>query len=363
MARRSSGGLPGVGAQTGLATMPVRAFATPWEELATAYEVLPARDLPARLRWQFRAAEVWETGAGDVKRAFEVLERAMKAAPDDAELKARLYRLAEDHGEWDRLAALYETAADAADTVEKAARLFMEVAEIRSRQGRPRDMESIYRRVLGMRPEDMVARERLEVLYREESRWVDLAASLEERTDPRLGATMPLSERPVLLRELANLYGDKLNRPHDAIDALERLRQITPDDVDVMDQLAALYSEIGRWSKVIEVLNEIGKSAEGTPTAREALRNIGHIYEVELELPDRAIDAYLMLLATWPNDVEALAALDKLFEQHGRYKDLEDVLRRRAVLAKEPDEKVVLLRRRARVLLEWLKAPEDAAAA
>ncbi|HEU5059858.1 MAG TPA: hypothetical protein VFU21_25180, partial [Kofleriaceae bacterium] len=363
MARRSSGGLPGVGAQTGVATMPTRAFASPWEELATAYEVLPARDLPTRLRWQFRASEVWETGAGDVKRAFEVLERAMKSAPDDAELRARLYRLAEDHGEWDRLAALYEGAADEADTVEKAARLFMEVAEIRSRQGRPRDMETTYRRVLGMRPEDMVARERLEALYRQESRWVDLAASLEERTDPRLGATMPLSERPALLRELASLYGDKLSRPHDAIDALERLRTITPEDVDVMDQLAALYSEIGRWSKVIEVLNEIGKSAEGTPTAREALRNIGHIYEVELELPDRAIDAYLMLLATWGNDGEALAALDRLFEQHGRYKDLEDILRRRAALAKDPDEKVTLLRRRARVLTDWLKVPEEAAGA
>ena len=364
MARRSGGGgLPGVGAQTGVATMPTRPFASPWDELAAAYEVLPARDLAARLRWQFRAAEVWESGAGDVKRAFEVLERAMKTSPDDAELRARLYRLAEDHGEWDRLAALYEGAADAADTVEKAASLLMEVAEIRSRQGRPRDMETIHRRVLGMRPEDMVARERLEALYRQEGRWVDLAASLEERTDPRLGATMPLSERPVLLRELANLYGDKLSRPHDAIDALERLRAITPDDVDVMDQLAALYSEIGRWSKVIEVLNEIGKSAEGTPTAREALRNIGHIYEVELELPDRAIDAYLLLLATWPNDSEALAALDKLFEQHGRYKDLEDVLRRRAAIAKDPEEKVMLLRRRARVLTEWLKVPEEAAAA
>ena len=364
MARRSSGGgLPGVGAQTGLPAMPIRAFDTPWEELATAYEILPARDLATRLRWHFRASEVWETGAGDVKRAFEVLERAMKTAPDDAELRARLYRVAEDHGEWDRLAALYEGAADEADTVDKAARLLMEVAEIRSRQGRPREMETIYRRVLGMRPEDMVSRERLEVLYREESRWVDLAASLEERTDPRLGATMPLNERPALLRELANLYGDRLSRPHDAIDALERLRSISPDDVDVMDQLGALYSEIGRWSKVIEVLNEIGKSAEGTPTAREALRNIGHIYEVELELPDRAIDAYMQLLATWQNDGEALAALDKLFEQHGRYKDLEEVLRRRAVLAKDQDEKVMLLRRRARVLTDWLKVPEEAAGA
>ena len=44
---------------------------------------------------------------------------------------------------------------------------------------------------------------RLEELYRAEGRWVELAASLEERTDPRLGTAAPEAERPQLLRELA----------------------------------------------------------------------------------------------------------------------------------------------------------------
>ena len=287
----------------------------------------------------------------------------MAAAPEDAEVRARLHRLAADHGAWDRLADLYQAAAESSSTVDRAVELLMEVAEIRGQQDRPRDTESIYRRVLGMRPDDRVARERLEALYRADSRWVDLAASLEERTDPRLGAAVPLPERPALLRELAALYSEKLARPHEAIEALERLRSISPEDLEVMDQLAALYSDIGRWSKVIDVLNRVGEVAEGTPTAREALRSIGHIYEVELELPDRAIDAYVVLVAAWQNDAGAYEALDRLYEAHGRWKDLEEVLRRRASLAKEPAERVLLLRRRAKVLLEWLKVPEEAAAA
>jgi Tfp pilus assembly protein PilF len=214
-----------------------------------------------------------------------------------------------------------------------------------------------------MRPDDPAARERLEALYRTGGRWVDLAASLEERTDPRLGATVPLPERPALLRELAALYAEKLGRPHDAIDALERLRTLVPEDVEVMDQLAALYSEIGRWSKTIEVLHKIGEVAEGTPTAREALRHIGHIYQVELELPDRAIDAYAQLVNEWPNDAEAYAALDRLYEEHARWKQLDEVLRRRAALSKDSDERAQLLRRRAKVLLSWLRTPEEAAAA
>jgi tetratricopeptide (TPR) repeat protein len=360
IARRSPS-LPGVA--TSILAVPVRAYESPWEELATAYEILPAPDPAIKLRWQFRAAEVWETGAGEIGRAFDVLARAVVAAPEDAEVRARLHRLAADHGEWDRLADLYEAAAEAAGTVRRAADLLMEVAEIRSQQERTRDTELLYRRVLGMRPDDPTARERLEALYRADGRWVDLAASLEERTDPRLGSTVPLAERPALLRELAALYAEKLSRPHDAIDALSRLRALAADDVEVLEQLAGLYGQIGRWSKVIEVLHKIGEAAEGTPTAREAVRRIGHIYQVELELPDRAIDAYAQLVVQWPNDAAAYAALDGLYEEHARWKQLDEVLSRRAALTDDPDERVALLRRRARVLLGWLQSPEEAASA
>ena len=49
-----------------LPTLPNRVFETPWEELAVAYESLPVPDPSARLRWLFRASEVWETGGKDI---------------------------------------------------------------------------------------------------------------------------------------------------------------------------------------------------------------------------------------------------------------------------------------------------------
>src|SRR6185436_13979770 len=104
-------------------------------------------------------------------------------------------------------------------------------------------------------PHTAAARARLEELYRNEGRWVELAASLEERSDPRLGTAAPEGERPQLLRELAAIYIDKLHRSHDAIDALERLRMLAPADIAILNQVAGLYAELGRWSKVIETLS------------------------------------------------------------------------------------------------------------
>ncbi len=346
-----------------LQTLPVRPYQSPWEELATGYERLPASTADGKLRWIFRAAEVWETGAGEIGRAFDTLSLALELCEgDDAEPRARLHRLAAAHDAWDRLAALYENAAEEARTGEAAVNLLMEVGEIRARQGRDAETEATYRRILGMRPDDAVARERLEALYRRADRWVDLAASLEERTDPRLGTAAPEPERPALLRELAAMYRDRLGRPHDAIDALNRLRQLAPEDIELLRELAELYATIGRWSKVITMLGRIAEIADGGE-AKSALRRIAEIYERELELPDRAIEAYTQLVSSWPDDTDAYAALDSLYQSHGRWHELSEILRRRAGLARDPQERSRLLRRRAQVLLEWLDAPEEAAAA
>ena len=350
-----------------LPTLPNRAFESPWEELALAYESLPAADAAARLRWLYRASEVWETGGKDIVRAFDALARAFAQARrspgGDAEVRARLHRLAQEHRAWDRLGDLYEGMAEQAVSAAEAADLLMEVATIRREQKRPREAEAQLRRVLGMLPNDPVARARLEELYRAEGRWVELAATLEERTDPRLGTAAPEAERPQLLRELASIYTQRLQRPHDAIDAFERLRALAPADTQVIVQLSEIYASVGRWSKVIETLGRVIEVAEGSPEARDALHSIARIYRDELELPDRAIDAYNQLIATWADDQEAWAALDVMYTASGRWSELGDVLRRRAALSRDPAERAQLLARRAQVLIDWLQSPEEAAAA
>jgi tetratricopeptide (TPR) repeat protein len=349
-----------------LPQLPSRAFDTPWEELAVAYESLPAPDAQSRLRWLYRAAEVWETGGKDIGRAFDALARAFAQArrtpQGDADVRARLHRMAQEHKAWDRLADLYEGMAEDAETAVGAADLLMEVSTIRYEQKRPREAEAQLRRILGMMPNDATARARLEELYRNESRWVELAASLEERTDPRLGTAAPEAERGQLLRELASIYTEQLRRPHDALDALEKLRLLAPTDITILQQMADLFAAVARWSKVIETLTRINEIAEGSEEARYAQHSIARIYTQELELPERAIEALVQIVTTWPDDLDAWARLDELYQFQGRWAELADVLRRRAGLSRDPVERSQLLARRASVLMEHLDAPEEAAA-
>lgn len=350
--------VPGVTAAPPEPRPRARRFASAWEELAFALETLPAGDAAGRRQNLFRAAEVWERGAADMTRAFETLERALVLAPDEPEPRERLYRLAEDHDEWDRLAALFEKIGDRAGRADEAAAWLAEVAGIRARQGRPRDAEALHRRILGMQPTDATARERLETIFRAEERWVDLAASLEERSDPRLGGTTPEAERPELLRELAEIYEHRLHKPYEAIGGLERLCALVPDDDNAVERMAAVYERVGRWAKVVEALARLADLVEGTPRAREARRRVGEIYEKELELPERAMEVYQSIVSVWPDDEPAYRALDPLLAEAERWPELAEVLRRRAALAPEAPERGALLRRRAAVLSRLDRADE-----
>lgn len=353
--------------RTPLPALPNRSFDSPWEEFAYAYEQLPALDAKQKLRWLYAAAEVWEGGAKDIARAFDTLAAAFvlarKQPSDDGEAKARLHRVANDHRAWDRLGDFYQALAESASTPAAIAELLMEVAAIRLNQRRARDAETQLRRILGIAPEHAVARAKLETLYRQENRWVELAAALEERTDPRLGSAAPLAERPALLLELAAIYKDRLHRPLDAVEAMERHRALVPHDLALAERLAEEYSNLGRWSKAIENLHRVVELAAGSPTGRQAQAHIADIYVKQLELPERALDAYNDLVAQWPDDAAAWEALDRIYQAHARWVDLTEVLRRRAGLARDSAERARLLARRAQIQLDWLGAPDEAVAA
>jgi len=61
-------------------------------------------------------------------RAHSAFATAKRAPEGDAEVRARLHRIASEHKSWDRLADLYEGLAEQAETAHAAADLLMEGA-------------------------------------------------------------------------------------------------------------------------------------------------------------------------------------------------------------------------------------------
>src|SRR3954468_8715155 len=100
-----------------------------------------------------------------------------------------------------------------------------------------------------------------------------------------------------------------MGNTYEAISAWQRVAQENPDHAPAFANLARLYESVGQWSKVIESLTREldvhdagGKS--GQQQARAIRRRIGGIFEKELELPERAIEAFSAVHDADPNDEE-----------------------------------------------------------
>ena len=337
-------------------------FRSAWEEFAHAYETLPVGNLGARLRWAYRAAELWERGPGDLPRAFETLERALAAKPDDAETRARLERLAEEHQAWPMLSAMYERLVERSRSREVAAAMMLEVGRVREIEGKSAEAEEQYRAVIGMTG-DAQARGQLETLFVVQERWANLASSMEERANPHSEETTA-EEPPRSCASWRRYYDQKLSRPYEAVGALERVRELRPDDEETVNAIAALYERLGRWAKAVEALQRVADMTPAPARAYAARRRVAEIFRTELELPERAIDAWAELAVPGADGsgdaLGALAALNSLYEASARWEELADVLQRRASLAPR-EERPQLLRRRAHVLSEWLSRSDEAA--
>jgi tetratricopeptide (TPR) repeat protein len=353
-------------------------FATPWEELADAYDALPAEDADTRRVYLRKIVEVWERGQKDIDRALGALERAFKLDIKDKEIRDELNRVGGQYDRWDRIVEIFLGAIDEFGPIDTAVALHHDAAQLRERLGQPDKAEALYAEILRLKSDDEVALAREEDIFRNQQRWEDLANVLEKRTSAPTDA-LPLGpERRKRLRELATLYEDRLERPYEAIDTLERLLVEVADEershgdaatlaenaemVDAHDALARLYTRLGLWGKVVDSLKRQAELTPDKQRARALRLQVASVYEKELGVPERATEAYEAILAADPDDEEALAALDRLNEVHSRFEDLQEILEKRAAHA-TGKERIDLVRRRAKLLEDKLNNPEAAASA
>jgi tetratricopeptide (TPR) repeat protein len=323
---------------------------SPWQELAFAYLALPAPDPALRVQYLLEVSRVWDEGAGDVENAFEALADAAAINVEHIEVGERLAALAEKHDRFDRMLAIYLDEIDRAAEAATLIRLHFKVAELLLARKREAEAEEHFSAILAVQPDNQEAAERLRAILAAGARWQDLAY-LQERQLEALSETLGAESRKERLRELADLYQHTLGRPFETVDFLTRLVAEDQSDLATQLRLADLYQELSIWPRLIETLQAVlERTTESADRVGHLLR-VARTYEEELELPDRAIESYELVLGEQPTSEVALAALDRLYEEHDRPSDLIQVLRLRVDLADgDPEAGRQLLLRLARVI-------------
>ena len=174
-------------------------FETPWEELAQAYESLPADDQKTRHGYLLKIAEIWERGQHDVGRALAALDRAFNIDPANITVRAELQRIGREYKQWDRVSDIYLSAVDEFGPIENAVALHLEVARFRDELGQIDKSEQLYNAILRLKSDDVTALDRIEQIYRiagAVGRSVEPARTAHQRAD-RVAAARPRAAREV----------------------------------------------------------------------------------------------------------------------------------------------------------------------
>ena len=225
-----------------------------------------------------------------------------------------------------------------------------------------------YAALLKVAPDDREAHERLEELYRKRRAWAPLyelyAADLKNAEGAK---QLPL------LREMAALAAERLNRPVDAIALYQRTLDLDPTRADVLDALEKLAERSRDFPTLASAL-ERRVELEGEVAGKlAALQKLGTVYADQLQDQERAVRTWRRVLELSPGHARALRvlreaylsssdfdALEELYGSQSDWEGLSEVLSNAADRAKDSAGKIALSYRAARIYEEKLSQPERA---
>ena len=163
-----------------------------------------------------------------------------------------------------------------------------------------------------------------------------------------------------LLATLAAAYEGELANPELAIARNQKILAIAAKDPDAVAALERLYIATGRFADLLAIYDKKLEMAKSKAEELEIRFKLAVLYEEEIKQPDKAIELYLAIVAQDPEQLPALAALDRLYQQLSRWKDLSETISKEIDLSTDMAAVAELKFRRGAVLEQYL---EDGAGA
>ncbi|MGF1469684.1 MAG: tetratricopeptide repeat protein [Sandaracinaceae bacterium] len=295
--------------------------------------------------------ELCENQLGMPEQAPTYYRQAMDAYPRHLGAIQNLERLTTQEGNWPEALRILQAKVDALTDPEEVVDAQLQVAEVLElRLDRPDDASAEYEAIRRANPAELRALKGLERLYARSERWQDLYDVLEGQFD--LVAT-ERDQIGILLR-LAGMLEEEFIKPEQAAERLERVLDIDPSHTGALRGLERLYRHLLRWDDLIATLE---RHVSATPERQEKVEcyaAMGDVYAVELDDPERAIDAFLNLLAIDEDNAPALVSLARLYEKREEYGPALDAMGRLSRLSQDTAQVIDLRYRMGRILDEHL---------
>ena len=336
-------------ARTGQDADLVRMLLVELEAVTTAKE---------RVRRHVQIADGYEK-LGELGSALEQVGCAVALDPHDEAKRAKLAQLAEGADRLERFAELLTAAAEASDDQALSIALTMQAATVRA--DRVGDAAGAIALLSSVLTTPKLGHDALLAAGRKLEPLLEAARRDEERLDvlAQVAAVEPdAGARRETLGRAARLAA-QLGQDERAVVLWEKRLAADETDLDALDGLVGLLEKTGANQRLAEALElRARSSAEGGQRRADRVR-VAALLGGALERPKEAIDVWLDIEREFGEADDAAFALADLLRTTQRWRDLADLLERRAARALDDATRSDLLRQLGDVHRERL----DAAAA
>jgi len=325
-------------------------------ELATIYETRLDRVVDAVDHYEL----VLESSPTHL-RAQEGLERLMQNHRERQRVASILHPIFESQGAWGELSKVLEVELeDLSEPASRAAHL-SRIGELSETKLHDDDLAfDAYARAVREDPADGSARADLSRLASKLGRHRQRAELLES------GLTSVSDDfaKTEILLELAELWDVSEPAPERAERAYQQLIRFERDNPEIVLKVSRALERLHRasddYAALAQDLRRQIQFEEDEERRKGLFPVLADLFENELRDPDAAIEVQRERLELDSVNPEALEALERLYQQRGRWEPLIEVLERRAELADDEEAELTLCRRVAEIFEQKLDSADDA---
>ena len=314
-------------------------------------------DLEKKVKLYSNMAELHETQLSDPASAIASYRKVLSVDENDGDALSSLERLYRAQQQWEPLIEVLERKAGLAQEPERIIQLKHQIGDLYD--DRLNDSEraiNSYKDILTIEPQDLQAMKALELLYEKTQKMEDYLDILEQELD----ITMGEEGQVALYQRMATVHEEQFSKLEHAAECLEKIIEIDPRNEPTYRSLERLYRQDNRFDELVDVLARHINAISDVQERIELYMTMGQTYETALQDPDRAIEAYGDVLSFDADQVHALDALARLYEQIESWDRAVDAMSRVVNLVDDPGYRVGVFYRLGRIYEEHLHDLEQA---
>ena len=313
---------------------------------------------------------------GQKELAFAARVRVFAEAPENAESREQVERLAAECGAFEELAAAYEDQLERGVTNATSTELFRRLSHLYSeRLERPELAVKAYEELVRREPKNLDVLAALARLHHRQNDWHALAAVTKRQVVAEPSPTKQIE----LLAELGALAEDSLADKQLAAQAYGEILARKPDDEGAIRALGKVLTESERWPELASLIVRETQLAEANRRPEEMfdlMVRLGRLRLARLDDPRGALDMFEDVLrrrqghagavgaleemarSQSPLRGEAAEALEPIFTAGGDHLRLVQVLEARAATEPTAADRAALLRKVGKLYAGPMQNPE-----